>query len=292
LKIRKIAYPPWLAESRLFGETPSINVGSSMAGRTARYLFVAILALQAAICLPETASYTIQEGDTLFSISRKQGVPVDILCAFNGIADPGRVKAGMQIRIPQAYTVIKGDTLYGIAKSFSLPLPDLLGLNNLSESSPIKTGERIFLPADAIADGGRESVNSGSGGRSESTPAKAGSMVLPHPGKYEPFQGKIPGLVFHGNQGDTVVSVTSGEVEWVAPYWGWGKVVIIQGDDGLKFIYAGNEELLVNVGDRVKAGSEIAHLGVSPQGGGARLYFSVQAKTGQSVNPEKLFSKS
>jgi len=263
-----------------------------MAGRTARFLFVAILTLLSAVCLGETSTYTIQEGDTLFSISRKHGIPVDVICSFNGIADPGRVKAGMQIRLPQGYTVVKGDTLYGIAKSFSVPLSDLLGLNNLNESSPIKTGERLFIPVSAIAGGGQEIVHSGSGGRSDSTSAKTGSMVLPHPGKYEPFQGKISGLVFHGNQGDTVVSVTSGEVEWVAPYWGWGKVVIIQGDDGLKFIYAGNEELLVNVGDRVKAGSEIAHLGISPQGGGARLYFSVQAKTGQALNPEKFFSKS
>ncbi len=263
-----------------------------MTGRTARFLFVAILTLHAAICLAEAGSYTIQEGDTLFSISKRFGIPVDVICSFNRIADPGRVKAGMRVRLPQEYTVVKGDTLYGIAKSYSVSLSDLLGMNGLNESSPIKAGERLFIPVVAIAGGGQEIVHSGSGGISESASSKAGSMVLPHPGKYEPFQGKIPGLVFHGNQGDTVVSVTSGEVEWVAPYWGWGKVVIIQGDDGLKFIYAGNEELLVNVGDRVKAGSEIAHLGISPQGGGARLYFSVQAKTGQSVNPEKLFSKS
>jgi murein DD-endopeptidase MepM/ murein hydrolase activator NlpD len=260
-----------------------------MASRTARLLFIAILAFQSSIGMPESSAYTIREGDTLFSISRKLGIPVDVVCAFNGIEDPGRVKAGMQISLPRAYTVVKGDTLYGIAKLFSVPLQKLLELNKLPENAPIKVGERLFVPASSIALKGQDSVSSESG---VPAVAKPGSMVLPHPGKYVPFQGKIPGLVFQGKQGDTVVSAANGEVEWVAPYWGWGKVVIIQGDDGLKFIYAGNEELLVNVGDRVKAGSEIAYLGVSPQGGGARLYFSIRAKTGQSVDPEKFFPKS
>jgi murein DD-endopeptidase MepM/ murein hydrolase activator NlpD len=263
-----------------------------MASRTIRFLFVAILAFQSAAGLPETVSYTIQEGDTLFSIAKKLGIPVDVICAFNGIADSGRVKAGMQIRLPRSYTVVAGDTLYGISKSFSVPLSDLLAVNKLRESSSIKAGEKLFIPVGAIAANGLDSVYSTLRASSTPVPEKANSFVLPHPGKREPFQGKIPGLVFQGSQGDAVVSASSGEVEWVAPYWGWGKVVIIQGDDGLKFIYAGNEELLVNVGDRVKAGSEIAHLGVSPQGGGARLYFSIQAKTGQSVNPDKYFSKS
>jgi murein DD-endopeptidase MepM/ murein hydrolase activator NlpD len=46
----------------------------------------------------------------------------------------------------------------------------------------------------------------------------------------------------------------------------------------------------VNVGDRVSPGTDIARLGVSPQGGGAKLYFSIQGSNGQFVDPEKFFS--
>ena len=69
-------------------------------------------------------------------------------------------------------------------------------------------------------------------------------------------------------------------------------VIIENFDDGLVFTYAGNDELLVNVGDRVKPGSEIARLGMSPKDGDARLYFSIRTRSGQVVNPEKYFSKS
>lgn len=34
--------------------------------------------------------YTVKEGETLFSVARRAQVPVDVLSAFNGIADPGK----------------------------------------------------------------------------------------------------------------------------------------------------------------------------------------------------------
>ena len=48
----------------------------------------------------------------------------------------------------------------------------------------------------------------------------------------------------------------------------------------------------MNVGDRVSPGMEIARLGVSPQGGGAKLYFCIQGTKGQYIDPEKYFSRS
>ena len=50
---------------------------------------------------------------------------------------------------------------------------------------------------------------------------------------------------------------------------------------------AGNEELLVRVGDLVSPGMEIARLGLSPQGGAARLIVSVHGRSGEYVDPEK-----
>jgi septal ring factor EnvC (AmiA/AmiB activator) len=114
--------------------------------------------------------------------------------------------------------------------------------------------------------------------------------MWPHPGRREPVKGKISGLVFFGSRGDVVHAATAGEVKWVAPYWGLGKIVLIRAVDGSIFLYAGNEEILVNVGDRVSPGTEIARLGESPQGGGAKLYFSIQDAKSQIIDPEKYFS--
>ena len=43
----------------------------------------------------------------------------------------------------------------------------------------------------------------------------------------------------------------------------------------------------MRVGDLVTPGMEIARLGTSPQGGGARLIFSVHGRAGEYVDPEK-----
>jgi septal ring factor EnvC (AmiA/AmiB activator) len=96
--------------------------------------------------------------------------------------------------------------------------------------------------------------------------------------------------VFYGSPGDVVRSATSGEVKWAATYWTRGKVVIIKSNDGTLFTYGGNAELLVNVGDRVSAGMDIAKLGESPQGGGAKLYFSISDSSGRAMNPERYLS--
>lgn len=44
--------------------------------------------------------YTIQPGDTLFSIARQFGVTLDALVELNNIEDPDRINAGDQLFIP------------------------------------------------------------------------------------------------------------------------------------------------------------------------------------------------
>jgi len=267
-----------------------------MRGRVVQTFCIAACLVFTATLQAMDTTYTIREGETLFAVARKAQVPVDVLSAFNGITDASRVKAGMQIRIPGVRTVKKGDTLFGIARELSVPLAGLLELNRLPKSARIKAGDRLFVPMPAgqkAAVAGQPAgtaptegmpVSSASGSR------QADALVWPHPGRRESVSGKISGLVFFGVKGDPVLSASAGEVKWVAPYWGLGKVVLIKAADGSIFTYWGNEEILVNVGDRVRPGAEIARLGESPQGGGARLYFSIKDAKGQVLDPEKYFS--
>ena len=266
-----------------------------------------LLFFVSAVTLPAAdGAYTIREGETLFAVARSAQVPVDILRDFNGINDAARLKPGTVIRIPQPYTVKKGDTLYGIARQFSVPVGKLQDLNRLGQNARIKTGDRLYVPtqqaaaAAAPADPNQARQGSaaapgtsGQEGGMQAAPASAGlppGMTWPLPGHREPVSGKIAGLVFFGSRGDVVRSATAGEVKWVAPYWGLGKIVLIKAQDGVILLYAGNEEILVNVGDRVGPGSQIARLGDNPQGGGAKLYFSIQDAKSQTIDPEKYFS--
>ena len=290
-----------------------------MACRVAKMLCMSLLLVCAFTLSAMESSYTIKEGETLTSVARRVEVPVDVLSLFNGISDPDKLRAGTVLRVPPVHAVRKGETLYGIARDYSVSLAKLLELNKLSAGARIKVGSKLFIPMD-VGGGGAP----GSGASVAGTPGPDGTtvagtpriaetaeksttsrttvqetmpahpaadLVWPHPGRHEQVKGKISGLVFYGSRGDPVHSATAGEVKWVAPYWGLGKVVLIKSEDGSIFSYWGNEEILVNVGDRVNPGTEIARIGDSPQGGGAKLYFSIKDANGQIVDPEKYFSE-
>lgn len=51
---------------------------------------------------PPAATYTIQPGDTLFSIANRFGTTVEALAAANGIADPANIQAGQPLAIPSS----------------------------------------------------------------------------------------------------------------------------------------------------------------------------------------------
>ncbi len=229
-----------------------------------------------ALQLAGQESYVLRKGDTLYQVSRRFDVPVSVLQSYNRIKNPGQLREGSTVEIPSGYTVCKGDTLYGIAREHGVELEELAKLNGIGPQATLKVGRRLFLPAGAV-----------SRGRTEKPVAlPAGPMFWPHPGKREALSGRITGALIFGKAGDRVMSVSPGRVVWVGPYRGFSRVVLIESENGYTYVYAGNEETLVTVGDRVQQGTEIGLLGKNAHQGVPQLYFLVY-RDGVPVDPSQ-----
>ena len=86
----------------------------------------------------EYTEYIIKKGDSLYSISKTYGVPIDEIMKYNGLTS-NLLNVGKVIRIPlsnntKTYIVKSGDTLYSIAKANNTTVDDIKSKNNLTSN--------------------------------------------------------------------------------------------------------------------------------------------------------------
>lgn len=94
------------------------------------------------------------------------------------------------------------------------------------------------------------------------------------------------GIDFHARKGDPVTAVADGVVSYSGVRSGYGNVVEIDHGNGYVTRYAHNSRLLVNVGDLVRAGQQVAKAGSTGRSTGAHVHFEVW-DNGRVVDPRK-----
>ncbi len=96
-----------------------------------------------------TISYTVQKGDSLYSIARKYDTTIDRIKELNNLTT-NLLSIGQVLLIPTdtnletTYTVQKGDSLYSIAKKYDTTVDRLKQLNNLS-SNLLSIGQILIV---------------------------------------------------------------------------------------------------------------------------------------------------
>jgi murein DD-endopeptidase MepM/ murein hydrolase activator NlpD len=112
-------------------------------------------------------------------------------------------------------------------------------------------------------------------------------------GRADPFGGGAAfhkGIDFHANLGDPVLAVADGVVSYAGVRSGYGNVVEIDHGNGYVTRYAHNSRLLVQVGDLVRSGQQVAKAGSTGRSTGAHVHFEVWAN-GAVVNPSKFLGQ-
>lgn len=105
----------------------------------------------------------------------------------------------------------------------------------------------------------------------------------------DPFTGRPArheGIDVASRLGSEVVAVASGVVTWSGPRYGYGNLVEINHGNGYVTRYAHNKENLVEVGQTVKKGEQIAKMGSSGRSTGPHVHFEVLID-GKQVDPLK-----
>lgn len=96
-----------------------------------------------------TISYTVQKGDSLYSIARKYSTTIDKIKDLNNLTT-NLLSIGQVLLIPTdtnletTYTVKKGDSLYSIAKKYDTTVDRLKQLNNL-KSNLLSIGQILIV---------------------------------------------------------------------------------------------------------------------------------------------------
>ena len=155
-----------LSQSSIIFPGQSLTVGQSD-GRTVSAGYTP--SKTTATSTSTSGTYTVQAGDTLYSIARRSGVSLNTLLSINGLSQSSIIFPGQSLTVGQSdgrtvsagympskttstsgtYTVQAGDTLYSIARRSGVSLNTLLSINGLSQSSVIHPGQTLSVSGSA-----------------------------------------------------------------------------------------------------------------------------------------------
>ena len=111
--------------------------------------------------------YTVVQGDTLYSLSKRYGVTIDQMTTANPILTEG-LKAGQTIKIPHAqttkkaknekiskrqfrtHTVHKGETFYSIAREYEISVDVLMADNADTDPAHLAVGQVLHIRRSEI----------------------------------------------------------------------------------------------------------------------------------------------
>ncbi|ADV65807.1 LysM peptidoglycan-binding domain-containing protein [Deinococcus maricopensis] len=116
------------------------------------------LLLTLAACTAQAATggtYTVQVGDTLYSIARRHGLTPDTLMQANALSGTA-IQLGQVLTLPgdptpppaTTHTVQPGETLYSLARRYGVTVDSVLAENGLT-SPNLNAGQLLRLPGGA-----------------------------------------------------------------------------------------------------------------------------------------------
>ncbi|OPJ55422.1 peptidoglycan DD-metalloendopeptidase family protein [Alkalithermobacter paradoxus] len=256
-------------------------------------------------------TYEVQEGDSAWTISRKLNISVEDIEKANPDINVERLKIGQEITISTLKPYISFKTVEIASYEERLPYKvtqeetnalfkgekkvkvvgkegrrkveaEIIKVNGVVETKNILSEKIIDKPQDQIILTGTK--------QRPSTMA-FGAFINPTRGRltsrFGPRWGRMhEGIDVAGPIGTPIAAADGGVVTFAGVQGSYGKLVIINHENGYTTYYAHCNTINVRVGQRVSRGQVIATIGNTGRSTGPHLHFEVR-KNGTPVNPLK-----
>jgi murein DD-endopeptidase MepM/ murein hydrolase activator NlpD len=243
----------------------------------------------------ETIRYTVQEGDTLFSIGQRYKISVDAIRYINNLADADTISIGQTLNIPPITGIIhkvkKGDTLSTISKLYDVPSQAIADFNYLTDLASLQVGSELVIP-DAKIPQVAQAPTSGTSLEQVQfeTGFKKGWCKWPTTSRiisqyFSWYHSGLDVATSWFSAMPPIYSCAGGKV--VRAGWdptGYGIMVIVDHGNGFQTLYAHLSKLRVSYGDYVKQGDQVGVMGNTGRSTGPHLHFEVR-KGSAKQNP-------
>ena len=245
--------------------------------------------------------YTVRPGDTLYSIALDHGLDYRELAAWNGITQPGAIRAGQQLRMtapqPAVTTTAPLRSPPGVEGRPIAPgaVPGTVqGSSGAVKSQPQAVRVPYSDEAYAQLASVRPPAVTPAKPEAPSTAAPAGDdgiqFTWPASGRIvNSFSdaANLKGIGIAGKAGQPVYASAPGRVIFSGTgIRGFGKLIVIKHNNTFLSVYGHNHELLVKEGQNVAKGQKIAEMG-STDTDRVKLHFEIR-RFGKPVDPVKL----
>jgi murein DD-endopeptidase MepM/ murein hydrolase activator NlpD len=261
-------------------------------------------------------TYTVQAGDTLFSIAQNFGIkPETILWGNYTVLEdnPHLLKPKQELNILPTdgtyYEWQEGDRLSSVADFFQVDQDEIINypgnfidLTAGDPSTEIKKGTWLIIPGGkrAIKDWGPPAISrsnpavaryygEGACGAISSGAMGSGTFIWPttdHSISGYAFDGSVhPAIDIGGQTGNPVYATDGGVVVYAGwSNYGYGNLIVIDHGTGWQSAYAHLDSIGVGCGQSVYQGGYIGALGSTGNSSGPHLHFEL-AINGAKVNP-------
>ena len=250
----------------------------------------------------------IYSGDSLYSISKREGVSIRSIIEANNLKPPFILYEGDKLIIPisKIYIVKSGNTLWDIAKCYKVSINDIRKLNNLKTKDILYKGKKLFIPnynnninlkcnnisKKIIKLDNREKIIINKDNKNNN--ASNNSIYLwPVKGKIISKYGLLAkglrndGINISANKGDPIFAVQAGKIVYAGnEIQAFGNLILIKHSNNRTTAYAHLEKIKVKKGQSVKKGDVIASLGNSGKVSIPQLHFEIRDLNGP-LNPLK-----